>query len=300
MSRFAKRIFAAVILGTMAVAAEAVPRFAVTYPAEMSAEPVSGRLLLIFSPKGEGEPREQVIWDGDAIPFFGLDVESWKPGKRKLFNRKSAGFPIRSLEDLPAGEYRVQAVLNRYERFTRSDGRKLMLPPDQGEGQAWSRKPGNLYSKPQTVRIEPRGGGRVKLVLDQKIPPVEVFEKKQTEYVRYLQIRSERLSKFWGRDVYLAAWVRLPWGYDTHPEARYPLVIDARAFPGRARRIPRDAAGSRPQAGLQQALSARRLQPHPAGIRVAVASGLDHDRISRACCSSRSSTRRLITTIPMR
>ena len=231
MSRCTKRIFAAVLLGMTAVAAEAVPRFTVTYPAEMSTEPLSGRLLLIFSPKAEGEPREQVIWDADAIPFFGLDVKSWRPGKRQRFGGEASGFPIRSLDDLPAGEYHVQAVLNRYEKFALGDGRTLWLPPDQGEGQAWSSKPGNMYSKPQTVRIEPRRGGQVKIVLDQKIPAVEAFEKKQTEYVRYLRIRSERLSTFWGRDMYLAAWVRLPWGFREHPDARYPLVIDHGHFP---------------------------------------------------------------------
>ena len=122
-------------------------------------------------------------------------------------------------------------MLNRYEKFTRSDGWTLMLPPDRGEGQVWRQKPGNLYSKPLTVRVDPKRRGRVSLVLDQVIPPVAEFESKQTKYVRYFRIRSERLSKFWGRDVSLAAWVRLPWGYDEHPEARYPLVIAHGHFP---------------------------------------------------------------------
>ena len=218
-------------LGIAASAALAAPRFTLTFPEGVSADPLSGRLLLILSPTTEGEPRTQVSWDEDAIPFFGMDVEGWKPGKRLSFDRKADGFPIRSLDELPAGEYRVQAVLNRYETFSMGDGRKLLLPPDQGEGQAWSRKPGNLYSEAVSVRIEPRRRGRVELVLDRKIAPVDPPEAMQTTFVRYLRLRSERLSKFWGRDVYLAAWVRLPWGYDEHPEARYPLVIAHGHFP---------------------------------------------------------------------
>jgi hypothetical protein len=210
----------------------AAPRFSVSYPAEMSAGPLDGRLLLIFSPGGEQEPRQLVVWDGDAIPFFGVNVESWKPGQRQVIDGKTAGFPVRSLDDLPPGEYRVQAVLNRYERFARSDGHTLLLPPDQGEGQVWSRKPGNLYSKPQAIRIDERRRGRVALVLDQKVPPIEPFESKETEYVRHLRIRSERLSSFWGRDIYLGAWIRLPWGFKEHPDARYPLVIAHGHFPG--------------------------------------------------------------------
>ena len=197
----------------------------------MSEEPLTGRLLLVFSPGGKGEPRSQVTWDDDAIPFFGLDVEGWKPGKRAYFDAKVAGFPLHSLADLPEGEYSVQAVLNRYEKFTRGDGHTLWLPPDQGEGQVWHQKPGNLYSRPLKVRIDGKRRGRIELVLDQKIPPVAAFEDQQTDYARYFRIRSERLSKFWGRDTYLAAWVRLPWGYHEHPEARYPLVIAHGHYP---------------------------------------------------------------------
>ena len=222
------------ILATMAVAggASAANRFTITYPAGMSDAPLTGRLLLIVAPAGEQEPRQMVNWDQDAVPFFGMDVSNWKAGEKKVVDDKAFGFPIRSIDDLPPGDYRVQAVLNRYETFVRGDGHRLELPPDQGEGQVWNRKPGNLYSMPQALRI---GGKRLRpatIVLDQKIPPVEAFEKQETQYVRHLRIRSERLSKFWGRDIFLGAWVRLPWGFDEHPQARYPLVIAHGHFPG--------------------------------------------------------------------
>ena len=42
---------------------------------------------------------------------------------------------------------------------------------------------------------------------------------------------SERLSKFWGRPMYLGAHILLPEGYDAHPNARYPLVINHGHFP---------------------------------------------------------------------
>ncbi len=219
----------ALLLG--AANALAATQFNLSFPAEMSGERLTGRLLLIVAPAGEQEPRLMVNWDQDAVPFFGIDVANWKAGEKRVVDGKSFGFPIRSLDDLPAGEYRVQAVLNRYETFVRGDGQRLELAPDQGEGQAWNRKPGNLYSRPLALRIDGRRGGRFSIVLDQKILPVESFEKKETPLVRYLRIRSERLSKFWGREIYLGAWVRLPWGFDTHPNARYPLVIEHGHFP---------------------------------------------------------------------
>ena len=53
------------------------------------------------------------------------------------------------------GEYTVQAVLNKYETFHRSDGKTVKLHPDMGEGQHWNISPGNLYSKPKKVTIGP-------------------------------------------------------------------------------------------------------------------------------------------------
>jgi hypothetical protein len=231
MKRRARSFLAAAILGSAISVAQASPRIVVTLPPGHSDEGLSGRLLLVLSPKPDGEPREHVSWDGDAVPFFGMDVENWRPGHKKVFDSKVDGFPVRSLADLPSGEYRVQAVLSRYEKFTRSDGRTLLLPPDRGEGQVWRSKPGNLYSKPLSLRLGSERGGRAEVVLDQVIPPVEDFAAKQTKYVRHFSLRSERLSKFWGRDISLAAWVRLPWGYDEHPQARYPLVIAHGHFP---------------------------------------------------------------------
>ena len=231
MNRRTRSFLAAAFLCSAASFAAASPRVVVTLPPGQSGETLTGRLLLVLSTKADGEPREHVSWDGDAVPFFGMDVENWRPGEKKVFDSRVDGFPIRSLDALPPGEYRIQAVLNRYEKFTRSDGRTLLLPPDRGEGQVWRSKPGNLYSKPLTVRFDGKRGGRAEIVLDQAIPPVEDFAAKQTKYVRHFSLRSERLSTFWGRDVTLAAWVRLPWGYDEHPNARYPLVIAHGHFP---------------------------------------------------------------------
>ena len=49
--------------------------------------------------------------------------------------------------------------------------------------------------------------------------------KTDTEFVRHIRIRSELLSRFWGRDVFLGAHILLPKGFDAHPQARYPLMV---------------------------------------------------------------------------
>ena len=216
-----------------ALAAEASLRVAVTFPAQRSAQPIDGRLLLLISAETEGEPRLQVNDSATTAQVFGVDVEAWKPGEPRTVDATAFGYPIRSLAALPKGTYLVQALVNRYETFTRGDGVTVKLPPDKGEGQQWARKPGNLYSVPQRLTVDPAANQVIRLALDQEVPPVDDFAKQETKYVKYVRVRSERLSTFWGRDMYLAAWVLLPWGHDDHPDARYPLVIDHGHFPSR-------------------------------------------------------------------
>jgi hypothetical protein len=217
-----------------AVAAAGGPIFEVQLPASYRDGPQDGRLLLILAPAEQSpaeEPRFLVNWDADAIPFFGLDVEAWKPGSSRRIDDTAFGFPVRSLAALPPGDYRVQAFLNRYDTFRLGDGRVLKLPPDRGEGQQWREKPGNLYSKPVLWRWRgaPAAGPLPRLSLTETIPPLPSF--KETSWVKYVRIRSERLSKFWGRDVHLGAFVTLPQGFADHPDARYPLVINHGHFP---------------------------------------------------------------------
>ncbi len=232
------RLFAAAALATCCVpwSLSAQPtrparlRVAVTLPATLPggapvpATGLDGRLLVIFSSDSSGEPRFQVSYGPGTQPAFAVDVTGWKPGETRILAPDVFGFPVRSLGALPSGMYRVQAVLTRYETFRRSDGVTVSLPPDQGEGQHWNTKPGNLYSAPRQVQVDPSRTESLRLTIDQVIPPIPAFQ--ETPYVKHVRIRSERLSRFWGRDMYLAAFVTLPEGFDSHPQSRYPLVIN--------------------------------------------------------------------------
>lgn len=206
-------------------------RFEVTLPAARGTVPLDGRLLVFISTDTSSEPRFQVSDAPGTQQVFGVDVDGWKPGETRVVDATAFGYPLRSLTELPRATYRVQALINRYETFHRSDGHTVKLPPDKWEGQQYARKPGNLYAKPRSLAIDPARGEVVRLSLDQEIPPVEDYAKKETKYVKYVRIRSERLSKFWGRDTYLAAWVLLPWEFDEHPNARYPLMLNHGHFP---------------------------------------------------------------------
>ena len=203
----------------------------VTFPEAVSADALDGRLILVLSQRDDGEPRTHVSDGASAQPVFGIDVEDWAPGEVATFTDSVFGFPVQRLGDLPAGAYRAQAILNRYQTFTRSDGHTVKLPPDRGEGQQWARKPGNLYSEVVEFAVGEGGLNRLALEIDQVVEELPDPETLETEWVRFVRIRSDLLSDFWGTDMYLGAWVLLPDGFDEHPDTRYPLAIWHGHFP---------------------------------------------------------------------
>ena len=203
------------------------PKFQISFPLTLDKEPIDGRLLLLISTNTEEEPRLQINEDLNTQQVFGIDVDGWKSGEVKILDQGAFGYPRRSLSEVPPGEYTVQALLHRYETFKRADGHTVKLPMDRGEGQQWNSAPGNLYSTPQRIRID--GNTSISIALDKVIPPIE--PPKDTRYVKHIRIQSERLTKFWGRPMYLGAHVLLPEGFDSHPEAKYPLVIFHGHFP---------------------------------------------------------------------
>jgi hypothetical protein len=216
MNRFALALF--VLLFPVASAAQS---FSISFPKDKSAQPLDGRVLLLLSTDPSAEPRFQIDDSPRTQMIFGLTVDGWQPGQPVVVNASAWGYPIRSLKDVPPGEYTVQAVLNKYETFHRSDGKTVKMHMDQGEGQQWSISPGNLFSKPRKVRVDP--GATIHLSLTEVIPPIPAPE--DTRYIRHIRIQSEALTKFWGRPMFVSAHVLVPEGFDQHPEARFPLIV---------------------------------------------------------------------------
>jgi hypothetical protein len=208
--------------------AAAAQSFTVSFAKEASAAPLDGRLLLVLSTDPSDEPRNQIDDTPRSQIVFGTNVDGWQPGELAVVNDSASGYPIRSLSSVPAGDYFVQAVLNKYETFHRADGTVVKLHMDQGEGQHWNSSPGNLYSKVLKVHIAP-GAAPIALSLTEVIPPIPTPA--DTKYVRQLRIQSEVLTRFWGRPIFLSAIVLVPEGFDDHPNAHFPLMINHGHFP---------------------------------------------------------------------
>ncbi|HEX4809963.1 MAG TPA: hypothetical protein VH325_13580 [Bryobacteraceae bacterium] len=220
-------------------------RFEVTIPANTSNRPHNGHLVLLLSRDTSSEPRFEftpyVISSQFVDPFqdlhfrasqqaFGVDVEDLPTGRPVIVDQDAVGFPAERIADLPAGDFSVQAVFNVYEEFHLASGKTVKLPPDKGEGQHWATKPGNPYSTPAMMHIDPREFSTIRITLDKVVPAIT--PEPDTNYIRHIRIRSEKLSRFWGRDVYLGANVLLPEGWNTHPAAHYPLIVYQSHYPG--------------------------------------------------------------------
>ena len=206
-------VLAAASCSVLGVQAQQKFHFEITVDQSLSAQP-SGRLLVVLVPSdtvSRVEPRRFVGVAGrGAVPVFSVDAVGLVPRARIIIDETSESFPLESLSDLPAGEYWVQALV-----ITNAD----LQRPDA---------PGNIYSEPLLVSLDPSEGPPVhlsltRLVSDEELPTDE-------EYLRFVKIHSELLSRFHGRPIYLRGGLILPLGYGQDPNRRYPLRVRIGGF----------------------------------------------------------------------
>ena len=135
----------------------------------------------------------------------------------------------------------MQAFLNVYTTFERADGHVIEAHMNSGAFQEPFEAPGNAYSDVQQITVGDDGLLSLDLTIDNVIQPPQPLAEgevlqlgnfEDTEWVKYVKIRSEKLSEFWGRDMYIGANVLLPPGYDEHPDARYPVLYMQGPFVG--------------------------------------------------------------------
>jgi hypothetical protein len=180
-------------------------RFEVTLAKDLVPNAQDGRLFIILGKKRE-QPRFGIGATGlDADPYLGVDARAFGQGKSIVLDQTSAIFPLAHLAKLPAGEYTAQAVLHT--------NRDLNLV----------NAPGNLFSAPLPVKLDPAADGVVKIELTKQIPAEELPP--ETEQVKWVKLKSEKLSAFHRRPIYLRAGVVLPRDFERNKDQRYPLRV---------------------------------------------------------------------------
>src|SRR5215204_2487939 len=195
------------------------PRVEISFSPSARAEPVTGMVYLAISKDNQQTPIQQT--DPEGVPLFSKYVEQLQPGATVTLGADDRGHPVRSLAEIPAGDYWVQPFVNVYTRFPRADGHTVWMHMDQWEGQNWKRSPGNLYGDPVKLHIDPASATPIKLVADKVIAPIA--PPADTDMVKRIRIQSQILTKWWGHPIYFGATILLPKDYDKHPDVKYPV-----------------------------------------------------------------------------
>lgn len=184
--------------------------FSVRYTKEAYDGKFSGRVIVFLS-RRTAEPRLGPNWF-QPEPMYSHHFQNIAPGDAMVLGNDAVRFPGK-LSALPAGEYTIQAVIDR-----NLGGRQI------GDS------PGNLYSAPVKATISPAENKTIDLVCD-RIATERTF--KETETVKEVKIQSKRLSAFYRRPTYLRAAVALPEAWAREPERKFPVVYEVPGFGGR-------------------------------------------------------------------
>lgn len=209
---------AAVALAVSGSAARAQSaRFEVTVASSADAQPLTGRLVVAVSKQEKPEPRLLISPRGPAL--FAMDLDQLAPGHTAVVDNSAASYPM-NLSDLPPGDYYVEAVVNVYQQFHRTDGHNIWVHMGDGRVEFFNFAGGNLYSDVQKVHID--GHSTVHITVSHVI--AEEPRPADTEWLKHVKIQSQLLTKFWGHPVYVYADVLLPKGYAEHPNTYYPSI----------------------------------------------------------------------------
>jgi hypothetical protein len=203
-------LFAAAVATAAQPAAPAGLRFVVKIdPAVVGGKPVSGRVLVAVG--RAGQPPNFTNYVPPVLPVLGADADDFTPGTPVTLDAKSDVFPLKPLDELPAGDYVVQAVL--------ASNPDVNLPS----------APGNRYCDPVKVKLDPAAGTTVTLTLNKTYAD---RTPKDTATHKYLKLPSKLLSDFHGRPMEYRVGVVLPPNFDKE-EKKYALLIDIGGFGAR-------------------------------------------------------------------
>ena len=195
--------------------------FRVTLGPQFTA-PTSGRLLIFLK---EGTADKEI----DVNPFLpssvsiaAKEIYYWKPGAAIDIDTDELAFPS-GFTNLKHGDYEAQAVLDVNHDYNYS-----------------GRSAGDLTSEVIPLKSwSPGQGAEPALTLTSVVPartrPSQLPEAqlKAAEAAAHLEdFTSPILSRFYGRDTHIRAWVFLPPGYEDHPHERYPTVYWTHGFGG--------------------------------------------------------------------
>jgi hypothetical protein len=177
----------------------------------------NGRIFLFIGTSNNREPRMNT-WPNKNNLIFATNLENWEAGKS--FNFDGSAQLIKSvdvsLNNIPNGKYSIQILW------------------DQDTNESRINAPGNLYS--ESIAIDLNENKTIDLPLTKIIQRIKPVEHK---LLKEVNIKSEILSKWWGKEMRLKAAVILPRNFFEQPDQKYAIRYNIAGYGGRYTRSSR-------------------------------------------------------------
>ncbi|KPK87568.1 MAG: hypothetical protein AMS27_02415 [Bacteroides sp. SM23_62_1] len=171
----------------------------------------SGRLFVFISQTSRIQPRYQT-WPNKSVHIFAVNIQDWDPS-RSLMLDSTTEFVKTSewtFSELNPGKYFIQLLW------------------DQDQDESGINAPGNIYSDVKEIEIQKNT--TLEINLDRLIPE-RIF--KEDKYVKYVEFRSDTLSAWWDKSVFLKASVLLPSDFYNNPSGKFPVRYNIAGYGGR-------------------------------------------------------------------
>jgi len=193
----------------------------VTIDRDLSA-PVSGRLLL-FAKQGSGDKSVDIsqLHPSDTA-VAAMEIHSILPGTTIEMDADEEAFPY-AFSALPTGAYELQAVLDVDHSYNYGGRSTEDWQSDIVSVKAW---PSNSNPEPVlTLAHHPEPSPGAKAAQD-------ALTQAKPGVAEKAELQSTLLTRFWGRPIFIRAWIVLPPAYENKATTTYPTVYWTHGFGG--------------------------------------------------------------------
>ncbi|MBP9134692.1 MAG: hypothetical protein KBF75_11735, partial [Saprospiraceae bacterium] len=181
-----------------------------------------GRMFLFLNQSDDVEPMTQT-WPSKGNYMFAKNYENFDSKKSILIDGEDwEKTPEWDLDHVPSGTYYIQMLW------------------DQNMTESNINSEGNIYSEKRKIVL--KGNNTIELNLNKIIEPIKI---KEHPLVRELIIRSDTLSSWWKKDVYVKASILLPSKYNENKTMSYPIDYNVAGYGGRYDRVNRLTSSKR-------------------------------------------------------
>ncbi len=182
-----------------------------------------GRLFVFLNQNPNVEPYTQ-SWPGKENNIFAKNITGLEADNIFIIENPEGWNKTSewNFKNVPEGVYYVQVLWHQ-----------------DVEGSNF-KAPGNLYSTKQKVEINK--STLLNISLDKQMVHLEIEE---NEFVKYVNFKSDTLSKWWKRPMYLKASILLPNNYDKNSNTAYAIRYNIAGYGGRFTRINRAVKNER-------------------------------------------------------